>query len=213
MVNIDRTKKIKMNTNRFKTAKGCINDFVGRRLYDTKKAIVVLPLMLSMLLLFSCTKNTSQLSEPTEGGINFLNPAAKAIVSTAEEAVPYDQILFVPCGNGGIGEQVALSGYLKIHENLVLNENRFTLNYHVTTQGITGLGLTTGEKFEASGELNEIITGQFGEEGQYTRVFTQQMEIVGQHNVFRVNYKIKITITPDGKVTTNITDESVNCIM
>ena len=141
------------------------------------------------------------------------NQASSADVTSSEELVPYDQILFVPCAAGGLGEEVALSGSLKIVEQIVYNNHGFTLNYHVIAQGITGVGLSTGEKFQSSGGIKSTITGEFGEDGQYSRVFTQQLRIVGQNTVFKVVYKTKITVTPDGKITTTIQDEKIDCVM
>jgi hypothetical protein len=124
------------------------------------------------------------------------NQSSGAEVSSTDETVPYDRTLFVPCGNSGAGEEVTLTGSLKTFEEIVYNNHGFTLNYHVIAQGITGVGLSTGEKFQASGGNKGAITGEFGEEGRYSRVFIQQLRIIGQNTVFKVTYKTKITVTP-----------------
>jgi hypothetical protein len=165
-----------------------------------------------MLLSSSCSKNAAEM--PAQNNPEVLsNQSSGADVSSSEELVPYERTLFVPCGNGGAGEEVALTGSLKFVEQIIYNDRGFTFNYHVIAQGITGVGLSTGEKFEASGGNKGTITGEFGEEGQYTRVFMEQLKIIGQNSVFKVLYKTKITITPDGKITTSIEEESVDCNM
>jgi hypothetical protein len=213
-VNNDVTKnKKKMNSQSFKMVNHYSLNTIYQKIRKKKRPIVLFSAILSMLLLFSCKKNMNELPGQNNVETSLSNQSSSANVSSSEELVPYDQILFVPCANSGAGEEVALTGSLKIVEQIVYNDRGFTFNYHVITQGITGVGLSTGEKFQASGGNKGIITGEFGEEGQYSRVFIQQLRIVGQNTVFKVTYKTKITITPDGKVTTSISDETVDCIM
>ena len=183
------------------------------KLQKTKRAISLFSGILSMLLLFSCKKNMNELPGLADAGVNVSDQSTGAAVSRSEELVPYDLTLFVPCGNDGAGEEVALTGSLKIVEKTVYNNHGFTLNYQVLTQGVTGVGLSSGETFQASGGNKGTITGEFGEEGRYSRLFIQQLKIIGQHSVFKVVYKTKVTITPNGKITTSIQDESVDCFM
>jgi hypothetical protein len=202
-----------MNAQILKMAKDDSLGILYLAIKKMKSTILLFSAILSMLLLFSCKKsiNDSPVQDKVDASVS--NQSSGADVSSTEEIVPYDQTLFVPCGNGGAGEDVALTGSLKILENIVYNDHGFTFNYHVITQGITGVGLSTGEKFQASGGNKGTITGEFGEEGQYSRVFIQQLRIIGQNSVFKVTYKTKITITPDGKITTSIDDETIDCIM
>jgi hypothetical protein len=166
-----------------------------------------------MLLSSSCSKNVTDMPDQNNTEVSLSNQSSGAEVSSSEELVPYDRTLFVPCGNSGAGEEVTLTGSLKFVEQIIYNDRGFTFNYNVIAQGITGVGLSTGEKFQASGGNKGTITGEFGEEGQYTRVFMEKLMIVGQNSVFKVLYKTKITITPDGKITTSIEEETVDCNM
>ena len=202
-----------MDTQTFKLVKDKSQNIFYVKLQKTKRPILLFSTILSMLLLFSCKKSVNALPEPASAQMSLSNPSSSADVSRSEEVVPYEQTLFIPCGNGGEGEEVALKGSLKIVEETVYNDHGFTLNYHVVTQGITGTGLSTGEKFQASGGIKQTISGEFGEEGQYSRVFIQQMRFIGQHSVFKVVYKTKITVTPDGKITTSIQDVTADCNM
>jgi hypothetical protein len=202
-----------MNVQILKMAKDDSPGILYLTVKKMKSTIFLFPAILSMLLLFSCKKSINDLPVQEKVDASVSNQSSGADVSSTEEIVPYDQTLFVPCGNGGAGEEVALTGSLKIMENIVYNDHGFTFNYHVITQGITGVGLSTGEKFQASGGNKGTITGEFGEEGKYSRVFIQQLRIIGQNSVFKVTYKTKITVTPDGKITTSIDDETIDCIM
>ena len=202
-----------MNVQSLKMARHYSLNFLYQQVRKTKRPIVLFCTILSMLLLFSCKKSMNELPVRNNLEAGLSNQSSGADVTSSEELVPYDQVLFVPCAAGGAGEEVALKGSLKIVEQIVYNARGFTLNYHVITQGITGVGLSTGEKFQSSGGIKSTITGEFGEDGQYSRVFIQQLRIIGQNSVFKVIYKTKITITPDGKITTSIQDETVDCIM
>jgi hypothetical protein len=202
-----------MNAQNFKIVKDDGPNILYRAVKKMRSPILLFPSILLMLLLLSCKKSMNELPVQDKVEASLSNQSSGANVSSTEEIVPYDQTLFVPCGNGGAGEDVALTGSLKILENIVYNNHGFTFNYHVITQGITGVGLSTGEKFQASGGNKGTITGEFGEEGQYSRVFIQQLRIIGENSVFKVTYKTKITITSDGKITTSIEDETIDCIM
>jgi len=201
-----------MNAQNFKMVIDDSVNILYQSVKKMKRPVILFPAILLMLLLFSCKKSMNELPVQDKVDVSLANQSSGAEVSTTDEIVPYDQTLFVPCGNGGAGEEVALTGSLKIFEDIIYNNHGFTLNYHVIAQGITGVGLSTGEKFQASGGNKGAITGEFGEEGRYSRVFIQQLRIIGQNSVFKVTYKTKITITPDGKITTSIEDETIDCI-
>ena len=201
-----------MNAQNFKMVIDDSLNILYQSVKKMKTPVVFFPAILLMLLLFSCKKSINELPVQDKVDASLANQSSGAEVSSTDETVPYDRTLFVPCGNSGAGEEVTLTGSLKTFEEIVYNNHGFTLNYHVIAQGITGVGLSTGEKFQASGGNKGAITGEFGEEGRYSRVFIQQLRIIGQNTVFKVTYKTKITVTPDGKITTSIEDESIDCI-
>jgi len=202
-----------VNTQSFKKVRDNSQYIFYPEIGKTKRSIFLFFTILSTLLLFSCKKSIQELPGQDNVEASLSNQSSSANVSSSEELVPYDRTLFVPCGNGGAGEEVTLTGSLKIVEHIIYNDRGFTFNYHVIAQGITGVGLSTGEQYEASGGNKGTITGEFGEDGQYTRVFMEQLRIIGQNTVFKVVYKTKITITPDGKITTSIEEETVDCNM
>ena len=202
-----------MNTENFKWVKDKSNLTFYQQVNKTKKLPFLLFAIFPMLLLFSCSKNNSALPNQANVEASVANPSSGAQSSNYVESLPFESVLFVPCGNGGAGEEVSLTGSLKFVEEIIYNDHGFTFNYHVIAQGITGVGLTTGENYHASGGNNGTITGEFGEVGQYTRLFIDQLRIIGQNSVFTVMYKTKVTITPDGKITTSIEEEKVDCRM
>ena len=202
-----------MNTQDFKKVKDDNRDIFSEEVDKTKRSNFLFFTILPMLLLFSCSKNIAELPGQDNVEESISNQSSRAQSSNNVESVPFDRTLFVPCGNGGTGEEVALTGSIKFVEQIIFNGHGFTFTYHAILQGITGLGLSTGANFVASGGDKGSITGEFGEEGQYTRVFMGQLRIIGQSSAFTVQYKFKITITPNGNITTRIEEEDVDCRM
>ena len=200
-----------MNTQNFRMVKDDNRDIFCQEVYKTKRSNFLL--ILPMLLLFSCSKNIAELPDQANVEESISNQSSQTQVSNSVESVPFERTLFVPCGNGGEGEEVALNGSIKLVEQIVFNDHGFTFTYHAVLQGISGLGLSTGENFVVSGGDKGTITGEFGEEGQYTRVFMGQLRIIGQSSAFTVRYKFKVTITPNGNITTRIEQEEIDCRM
>jgi len=200
-----------MNTQNFRMVKDDNRDIFCQEVYKTKRSNFLL--ILPMLLLFSCSKNIAELPEQANVEESISNQSSQTQVSNRVESVPFERTLFVPCGNGGEGEEVALNGSIKVVEQIIFNDHGFTFTYHAVLQGISGLGLSTGENFVVSGGDKGTITGEFGEEGQYTRVFMGQLRIIGQSSAFTVRYKFKVTITPNGNITTRIEQEEIDCRM
>lgn len=200
-----------MNTQNFRMVKDDNRDIFCQEVYKTKRSNFLL--ILPMLLLFSCSKNIAELPDQANVEESISNQSSQTQVSNRVESVPFEGTLFVPCGNGGEGEEVALNGSIKLVEQIIFNDHGFTFTYHAVLQGISGLGLSTGENFVVSGGDKGTITGEFGEEGQYTRVFMGQLRIIGQSSAFTVRYKFKVTITPNGNITTRIEQEEIDCRM
>jgi len=200
-----------MNTQNFRMVKDDNRDIFCQEVYKTKRSNFLL--ILPMLLLFSCSKNIAELPDQANVEESISNQSSQTRVSNRVESVPFERTLFVPCGNGGEGEEVALNGSIKVVEQIIFNDHGFTFTYHAVLQGISGLGLSTGENFVVSGGDKGTITGEFGEEGQYTRVFMGQLRIIGQSSAFTVRYKFKVTITPNGNITTRIEQEEIDCRM
>jgi hypothetical protein len=163
-----------------------------------------------MVLLFSCSKSTDEiLAAP--GNTSVANgPVASLQAANTAHSVPVNSTYFVSCANGGAGEEVELSGKLNVVLQYTVNDNRYTLTYHVNPQGLSGTGLTTGEKFTGSGGSQGTQSGSLSDD-QFTYTFTEQLRIVSARSSLIVNYKFHVTVTPEGQFTTSISDERVVC--
>jgi len=160
------------------------------------------------VLLFSCSKNIAEM--PGQEAVSTSNQSSRAQTENSVVTETYESTLFIPCANAGAGEDVALTGTLKLVSQVMYNDHRFTLTYHVIPQGVTGVGLSTGEKFTATGGSEGTITGT-NEYGQYTATHIELMRVKGQGISFIVSYKFHITITSDGKISTSISEEKIDC--
>ena len=75
----------------------------------------------------------------------FMFSLPRTVFSQASnEFIPFDQLVFVPCANGGTGEDVQISGTIHTQTHAISTGNRFVSKSHAQTQGTTGLGLITG---------------------------------------------------------------------
>lgn len=163
-----------------------------------------------MLLMASCSKNiagkTNQNSIEESLGSQ---PASQEKNGLA--TAPFDETIFVPCTNGGAGEDVALTGTTHFVYQIVWNDHGFHLVYHENSQGITGVGLSSGETFAGSDGTQGTVTAAW-ESNQWIGTTIEQMKIVGKNTRYIVRYKQHLVVTPDGKVTVSIKDKTVDCI-
>ena len=112
---------------------------------------------------------------------------------------PYASTLFIPCANGGAGEEVSLTGTVKIVRQETYNNQRFTSTLHVHTEGITGVGLSTGDTFTAIGGSQAAHTGTIEYGGQYSATYTQQMRLAGQGSDSLLNINSMLPLLPMAK--------------
>ena len=170
----------------------------------------ILVLFLLLMTFFSCSKNTDAIIPVADKAAGFETVTTANRSSGITSLVPMNRIYYVSCANGGNGEDVELTGNLNVVQKLIVNDNRFTYTYHINPQGLTGLGLTSGEKFVASGGSNGTQSGLL-ENQQFTTTVTEQLRIVGASTTFLVRYKFHVTVTPDGVYTSSISEEQSDC--
>ena len=166
--------------------------------------------VLTVALLFSCTKNVADVpgQAAEEATAVDANPHGKN--DNIIHAVPFETTVFVPCANGGAGEDVKLTGFTNFIYGLVYTDRGFTLVYHDNVHQVTGVGLSSGESFVASGGTNGTVLGVWYST-QWVGTTIRQMKIVGQNTKFTVTYKYHITATPGGDVTVNSTEQEADC--
>ncbi len=123
---------------------------------------------------------------------------------------PLEQLVLVPCANGGSGELVLLSG--EIHDVLhVIFDGRGGVHVEGQDnwQGVSGIGQITGAKYQGTRADLTVFNGRVGE------VSTQKsnMRVVGQGsgNNFVVHSDLSIRVNANGIVTVSRDEYSAEC--
>jgi hypothetical protein len=145
--------------------------------------------------------------------VSALPARASAVAFTSVVDFPIDIVQFVPCANGGAGEDVALSGTIHEVYHVTFNSNGgATIKIHDNPQGVSGVGLTTGAKYQATGVTQDIFNVS-GNNGQYSETYINNFRVVGQGpgNNFLVHETFHITFNANGELTAFVDNISTTC--
>ncbi len=137
---------------------------------------------------------------------------SQALAITVNQFVPFAQVVFVPCANGGAGENVLVQGTLHLQDHITINNNRANLKIHAQPQQASGVGLITGDVYQATGVTQEqdsipLINGAF----EFT--FINNFRLIGQgpNNNLQVHQNVHVTVDANGFVTTIVDNTTVDC--
>ena len=136
--------------------------------------------------------------------------SAAADTFTVSSSFPLDIIVFVPCANGGAGEEVELSGNLHdVFHVTFTSSGTFRLSFSDNPQGITGTGLTTGAKYQGTG----ITRDNFGGRVAVEETLINNFKIIGQGtgNNFLIHENFHVTVNANGTLTVFYDNFSVEC--
>jgi len=166
--------------------------------------------VLTVALLFSCTKNVAEVPDQAaeEATAVDANPHGKN--DNIIHAVPFETTVFVPCANGGAGEDVRLTGFTNFIYGLVYTDRGFSMQYHDNVHQVKGVGLSSDESFIANGGTNGTVAGVWYS-SQWVGNSSTQMRIIGQNTRFTVIYKHHITVSQDGSLTVSNTEQTADC--
>ena len=178
-----------------------------------KTAIALTQFVLACILLstIGCKKearNSQNDSLPEIVAASTLRPE---IIST-NQTITIDFSIFIPCANGGTGENVQLSGSLHQLYTVTMNGNNISLVTLSNPQGISGAGDITGDKYQATGITEDRFTGSL-QNGKFEETFTNNFRIIGKGpgNNFLVHETYHVTVNASGVVTTFIDNITAAC--
>jgi hypothetical protein len=144
-------------------------------------------------------------SMTTFAGIGFL--LAFLAVPVQAEVVANDFVdialtEFVPCANGGAGEVVELTGTLHVLTTLTTTGNNVSAVIHFQQQGVSGVGLTTGDRYRATGVSSDHFTGSLVN-NLFTATLAESFQIIGQGpgNNFQYHGIFNLTINANDELT------------
>ena len=139
-------------------------------------------------------------------------PDLAAGVSETNDVDISDITTFVPCANGGAGELVQAVGRLHQVFTLVINANgSLTVKGHFQPQGLTGVGLTTGDKYQATGVTQQI--DHFGAGFPIISTFINNFRFIGAGpgNNLLFHEESHVTINANGVITALVDHISLEC--
>jgi len=143
-------------------------------------------------------------------GVMPLPPARAEVITNT--SVPITFLDFVPCANGGDGEFVHASGYLHLLTSTTVDGNGgFQSKVQIQAQGISGVGLVTGAKYQAMGVTQETFNAPPG--GTINDTFVNNFRLIGQGrgNNLLVHQVVHITRNANGDVTADVFGSSIDC--
>lgn len=135
-----------------------------------------------------------------------------ATTSTISTSFPISISVLVPCAAGGNGEVVDLGGSLHVVFSITANGNNVHINSLANPQGVSGVGETTGDKYQATGETRSDMN--FDVVAFPLNVtFVNNFKIIGQgpNNNFLVHENLHITVNANGALTSFIDNFSFTC--
>ena len=138
------------------------------------------------------------------------NAGASASTFTVSANFDVELTVFVPCANDGVGEFVALTGSL--HDVLHGTEDGAG-GFHVRAlenpQGVSGTGLSTGDKYRGTG----VTQSNFTAKASVPETFVDNFRIIGQGSGVNLllHENFHVTVNPDGQLTASHDNFSVTC--
>jgi hypothetical protein len=156
-----------------------------------------------VLIITSCKKEVTV--APASPNLQAGKSQARATSVTTNEKIKLNLVVWVPCANGGAGENISLSGYLHSLSSTTINGKKVRGKYHFQPQGIVGVGSITGDKYQAAGVTEGQFNGSLVND-QYQESFVNNFNIIGQGtgNNFMLHENFHITVNANGVVTTTI---------
>lgn len=176
-----------------------------------KRVTILCAILLVALLIAGCSDQSAPtaLSESTTAVPTSL---AKATTSTVNFTFPVNFSVFVPCAVGGAGEVIQVSGTVHaiIHETI--NGNNFQSAMNFNPQGVIGVGLTTGDKYQGGGVTHIQSGGSFvNGQSTFTVVNIFDFNGPGPGNNFTLHETAHVTFNADGTLTAFVDNETLEC--
>lgn len=142
--------------------------------------------------------------------VALVSAAGAGAAVTTNEQIPIGIGVFIPCANGGAGEVAVLSGTLHVLSSVTIDDQGgLHVTQHFQPQGVSGVGLQTGDSYQGTGVTRSEFNATAGIESTSVNNF----RIIGQgpNNNYLVHSVFHVTITPNGDVSTVVNDFSVEC--
>jgi hypothetical protein len=172
----------------------------------------------SALILTACSPDTGSLTSPDGGGT--AEVAAPGGPQASGASVDHEMTLdeafelpvFIPCANGGLGEEVLFVGTSRVIDHAVITGTRVTV-FQVVEQHQTGTGPITGDRYELAFAYHFKPVSASLVNGQSTMSFTAHLAITapGSGNNMYLPLTIHVTVNAAGDITADVERFPVIC--
>jgi hypothetical protein len=107
---------------------------------------------------------------------------------------------------------VLLTGLLHTLVHRTVNANRISMTVQSQAQGISGVGLITGESYRGTGVTRQHF-GHSSTDGQVEETFINNFRIIGPgpNNNFLVHNTLHVAMNASGELTSHVENVSVDC--
>lgn len=163
--------------------------------------------LLSVVLLAACSDSGQPLAPSTRAPAV---PRSSATTTITNQTVPFSSLQFVPCANGGAGENVLLQGTLHLVSRFTVAESgQASATVHENLQGVSGTGQITGDKYQ--GTDSNTLRATLGVGTTFTQTSSFQVVGPGPDNNFTAHLTSHFTVNANGEITSDHFISSVEC--
>lgn len=130
--------------------------------------------------------------------------------SVVVQTWPISVVQFVPCAAGGAGETVTLSGQANvIFRTVVDSSGGIHTSFHISYQGVSGSGLSTGNQYQGAG----VFQGTTTSSASSVSTFSTMLRLVGQgaNNNLTVRTQFHLTFNANGELTSILQTNTLVC--
>lgn len=181
-----------------------------KELTKTTRAIAVAIVAIFVLNFTGCTKEAINSANQAQlQAVTVQSNAASTFLSN--EKIPIDLLFFVPCANGGAGEEVQLSGSLHVLTSITINGNNLRGKMHFQPQGIKGVGTVTADKYPGTGVTQDEFKGSFVKGYEETAIDNFRIIGQGKGNNFLVHTVFHITVNANGQISVVLVHAKTEC--
>jgi hypothetical protein len=128
-------------------------------------------------------------------------------------SIPIDQSVFIPCANGGAGDNVTLSGPVHMLALVTFTKDDAHVKLQANPQDVTGRGSVAGATYRATGVTRDDLNVNTANGFPVNETIVNNFRMIskGQADNFLVHETMHFTVNANGMLTANHDSFSVEC--
>ena len=169
---------------------------------------------LTAVLMLGCGQSPTA---PSEAAQDASAPSFSAANSKFSFQQPVDHVFGVPCANGGVGEDVHVTGsqVISIKETISASGN-YKFRLHIKPEGLMAVGLTSGDTWWGSRSPGQIVEISQPDGFPYVLVLLPQPIVLhgtgSTTGTMQIYESLKLTFNNNGMPTASIANFSSTCV-